>query len=89
MENKFHNIVELIENVKHGGEVEFIYNNNHYSITHFGDDNEHKISVMQAYNTNSQMILDFSELTKLGEYMVENQKLKHIISKCQIVFRCF
>ena len=89
MEESFANFDELEKNVKRGGEIEFIYNNKSFSITHFCENGRHKVSVMQAYNYDSEKIFDIEEISNIGNYTIDGEKLKNIISHCQIVFRCF
>ena len=75
--------------IERGGEIEFIYHGKHFSITHFEENGQHKVSVMQAYNYDSEKVYDIAEISNIGEYLLDGQILKNVISDCQITFRCF
>ncbi len=89
MEEPFVNFDELKSNIERGGEVEFVYHGKHFSITHFEKNGQHKVSVMQAYNYDSEKIYDITEISDIGDYLLDREKLKNAISDCQITFRCF
>ncbi|MBE6899476.1 MAG: hypothetical protein E7479_02255 [Ruminococcaceae bacterium] len=74
---------ELYDNISRGGEIEFNYNNKHYSITHI----EQGIIVMEAYNDDSEQI--YSQSEEVGEYIIQGKKLKDILDEIIITFRCF
>ena len=73
-------IIELYDNISRGGEIEFIYNNKNYSITHSKDG----IHIMEMYNYNSEVI--YQHPYEVGEYFVGKEKLKHIFVKVIITF---
>ncbi|WP_034860770.1 hypothetical protein [Ruminiclostridium cellobioparum] len=85
--DNFKSIEELIDNVRRGGEVEFVYNNKQYSITHFGEGQEKQIQVMEFYNYDSLVI--YKSANEISEYIIESEKLKDIITKIEVTFRCF
>ena len=89
MEESFVNFDELKSNIERGGEIEFIYHGKHFSITHFEENGQHKVSLMQAYNYDSEKVYDIAEISNIGEFLLDGQKLKNVISDCQITFRCF
>lgn len=74
---------ELYDNISRGGEIEFDYENKHYSITHI----EQGIDVMESYNYDTEKIYLKSE--EVGEYIIQGKKLKDILSDIVITFRCF
>ena len=45
--------------------------------------------IVEAYNYASEMIVPFCEPEKIGEYRIENQKLKDIVPQLNVFFRCF
>jgi hypothetical protein len=89
MEDCFADFDELKDNIERGGEIESIYHGKHFSITHFEENGQHKVSVMQAYNDDSEKVYDIAESSNIGEYLLDGQKLENVISDCQITFRCF
>lgn len=87
LNDNFKSIEELFDNVQRGGEVEFVYNNKQYSITHFREGQEKQIHVMEYYNYDSLVI--YKSVNEIGEYTIESEKLKDIITKIEVTFRCF
>ena len=49
IEKPFETLDELYDNIRRGGEIEFIYDDKNYSITHA----EGEIYVMEQYNNSS------------------------------------
>lgn len=89
MEENFVNFDELKDNIERGGEIEFLYHDKHFSITHFEENGQHKVSVMQAYQYDTEKSYAIAEISNIGEYSLDGQKLENVISDCQITFRCF
>jgi hypothetical protein len=81
--DKFNTVDEFIDNLNRGGEIEFIYNNKRYSITH--DDNE--LCFIEQYKNNS--IKYFHNIQELLEFHLEENIIKDIITIIQPIFRCF
>lgn len=81
--NKFNSINEFIDNLSRGGEIEFLFNNKKYSITHIHE----KICVSEQYNDSSEKFYD--NPTDAVEYVIDGYKLKDIITKIEPFFRCF
>ena len=89
-EENFTSFDELAANLSRGGEVEFTYHDKDYSITNFEDDKGiRKIVILELYNYASEIIVPFCEPEKIGEYRIENQKLKDIVPQLNVFFRCF
>lgn len=82
-ERKFKTLEEFYDNISRGGEIEFIYNEKNYSITH----PEGEIHVMEAYNNSSIVI--YKRPQDVGEYLIEGKKIKEILNDMIITFRCF
>jgi len=80
---KFQSIDEFVDCLSRGGEVEFLYRNKAYSITHYA----RSISVMEAYNESSRK--QFSSPQGTLEYDLGDKKLKEVLSDLAITFRTF
>lgn len=83
-DNNFFDAQDLIEALKRGCEVEFIYKENKYSITHLG---EGKILIGEFYNSDSERI--YADANQVLEYEIEDKKLKDIISTMKVIDRSF
>ena len=83
MEERFKSYEELIENISRGGEVEFSYNGKKYSILPIHEG----IVVTEQYNDENEVI--YKDLRDIGEYKIDDEYLKDVISKADIMFRCF
>lgn len=83
MEDVFTSFDELCDNIERGGEIEFRHNGKHYSITH----SPQGIHVMEAYNYDSEKV--YKAAKEVGEYIIDNNKIKDIVKELYITFRCF
>lgn len=79
----FKTLEDLYDNISRGGEIEFIYRGKEYSITH----PDEEINVMEANNYATLEI--FKDPESVGDYLIEGKKLKNILDKMIITFRCF
>ena len=82
-DNNFNNAYDLVDCLNRGCEVEFLYNNKKYSITHVDEG----ISVMEFYNENSEKT--YFDAKKVLEYKINGKLLKDIISEMKIIDRSF
>ena len=82
-DNNFNNSHDLVDCLKRGCEVEFLYNNKKYSITHVNEG----ISVMEFYNEDSEET--YSDAKKVLEYEIDGKLLKDIIPEMKIIDRSF
>ena len=82
-DNNFNNAYDLVDCLNRGCEVEFLYNNKKYSITHVDEG----ISVMEFYNEDSEKT--YSDAKKVLEYKINGKLLKDIISEMKIINRSF
>ena len=82
-DNNFNNSHDLVDCLKRGCEVEFLYNNKKYSITHANEG----ISVMEFYNEDSEKT--YSDAKKVLEYEIDGKLLKDIIPEMKIIDRSF
>lgn len=82
-DNNFNNAHDLVDCLKRGCEVEFLYNNKKYSITHVNEG----ISVMEFYNEDSEET--YSDAKKVLEYEIDGKLLKDIIPEMKIIDRSF
>lgn len=80
---RFESVDEFYDNLERGGEIEFQYKGKHYAITH----SSKGIHLIEAYNNESERIFKTPE--DLGEYKVFGEKIKDIITKADVHFRCF
>ncbi len=85
--DNFKSFEELIYNIQRGGEVEFVYNNKKYSITHVIEGNENQIHLLEHYNYDSLVI--YKNPNEIGEYLINERKLKDIVTEIEVTFRCF
>lgn len=82
-DNNFNNVHDLVDCLNRGCEVEFLYNNKKYSITHVDEG----ISVMEFYNEDSEKT--YSDAKKVLEYKIDGKLLKDIIPEMKIIDRSF
>ena len=82
-DNNFNNAYDLVDCLNRGWEVEFLYNNKKYSITHVDEG----ISVMEFYNEDSEKT--YFDAKKVLEYKINGKLLKNIISEMKIIDRSF
>lgn len=83
-DNNFYDEQDLIEALKRGCEVEFIYNEKKYSITHLSNG---EIIIGEFYNSDSESIYD--DVRQVLEYKIGDKKLKDIITKMKVIERSF
>lgn len=83
-DNNFFDAQDLIEALKRGCEVEFLYNKKKYSITHLADG---KIIIGEFYNSDSEKC--YIDAYKVLEYEIDDKKIKDIISEMKIIDRSF
>lgn len=82
-DNNFYDERDLIDCLKRGCEVEFLYNKKKYSITHPAKG----ISIIEFYNENSEQIYPNAE--EALEYRIGDKSLKDIISDMKVIDRSF
>ena len=81
--DKFDSLDEFIDNINRGGEIEFIFNEKEYSISH----SKSSISFIEQGKKDS--LRNFKNVNELLEYKVDNQKISDIVTLIQPLFRCF
>ena len=72
---------EFIDCVSRGGEVEFIFDNKKYSITH----GEYEIYVMEAYNEMSEKV--YANPIAALSYPIGDKTIGDILEDMKITFR--
>lgn len=82
-DNNFNDERDLIDCLNRGCEVEFLYNDKKYSITHV----EEGISIIEFYNEDSEKT--YSTAEQALEYEIEGKLLKEIIHEMKITDRSF
>ena len=82
---------EFLNNISHGGEIEFSYNKKKYTLTHGADNDGCHLVFFGVANSD-----------KIGEYRIENNNfdiignlklngkiIKDIVTEFDVYFRCF
>lgn len=82
-DNNFYDEHDLVEHLNRGCEIEFLYNNKKYSITHTNQG----ISITEFYKENSKKTYPKAE--QVLEYEIGSKKLKDIISEMKVIDRSF
>lgn len=82
-DNNFYDERDLVDCLNRGCEVEFLYNDKKYSITHA----EEGISIIEFYNEDSEKT--YSTAERALEYEIEGKMLKDIIHEMKITDRSF
>lgn len=82
-DNNFYDERDLVDCLNRGCEVEFLYNDKKYSITHA----EEGISIIEFYNEDSEKT--YSTAEQALEYEIEGKMLKDIIHEMKITDRSF
>ena len=79
----FESLGEFIDNLKRGGEIEFVVENKKYSITHPNG----ILSFVECDNNCSETT--FNNVEDLLEHKINGKKLCDIVTQIQPFFRCF
>ena len=79
----FNSVEELIDNINRGGEIEFEFQGEDYSITH----SETEIFVLRAYDYST--LKTYQHSIDVLAYEIGNKKLGTIIKEIVVKFRCF
>jgi len=74
---------EFIDCINRGCEVEFLYNQRHFTLTHCNEG----ISIMEVCNENSEIIYNTS--IALLNFIIDGKKLEKIITKIEVMDRTF
>jgi len=82
-DNNFSNIEDFMDCLSRGCEVEFIYKNRIYSITH----DQKKIIVYEVNNESSEK--EYDDSIAALKYQIDDKFLADILSEMKITFRTF
>ena len=82
-DNNFFDQSDLEDALSRGCEIEFLYNDKKYSITHI----DTGIAITEFYNEDSERI--YSSAKEALEYEIDGKRLKDIISEMKVVDRSF
>ena len=82
-DNNFYDDRDLVDCLNRGCEVEFLYNDKKYSITHTSKG----ISVIEFYKEDSEKT--YLDAKTVLEYEIERKSLKDIIPEMKIIDRSF
>ncbi|MBO4897798.1 MAG: hypothetical protein J5590_05835 [Clostridia bacterium] len=83
-DNNFFDEQDLIQALERGCDVEFLYKDKKYSITHF---NNGKIIIGEFYNSDSVKIYDNAK--QAMKYKIGDKTIKDIIVEMKIIDRSF
>jgi len=81
----FANADEFIDCFNRGCEFQFLYDGKHYCIDPFASDNNDKISVMEAYNEESERFFDTPQ--EALSYPIGNKCLGDILQDMKVIDR--
>ncbi len=82
-DNNFYDDRDLVDCLNRGCEVEFLYNEKKYSITH----TDEGISLIEFYNSESEKT--YSSAEEALKYEIEGKMLKDIIHEMKVIDRSF
>lgn len=82
-DNNFLDERDLVDSLNRGCEVEFLYNNKQFSITH----TDGGISIIEFYNEDSEKT--YADAEKALEYEIDGKTLREIIPEMKITDRSF
>ena len=82
-DNNFINADDFVDCVKRGCEIEFVYNNKNYSITHHNN----KVIAIEVINKDSEM--EFDNPADVLKFPLGDKKLGDILQDMKIIFRTF
>lgn len=85
LREKFDDLEEFVSNLKRGGEIEFEYEGDHYSITQ----PEGKIYFIKMGDGKPDLEHIVENIDELLECNVNNIVLKEAVGKLTVLFRCF
>jgi len=83
MYKRFDSIEELVDNISRGGEIEFEYQGENYSITQ----PKGEINIMKFYDYST--LKTYQCPWDVVDYEIENSKIEMIIKDIVVKFRCF
>ena len=80
-DNSFYNINDLIECVKRGCEVEFLYKEKKYGITHIAEG----IVIYEFNDIENEKI--YSQAEEISQHTIAGERLSDIAADIKIIFR--
>jgi len=80
--DRFESVGEFIDNLSRGGEIEFVYNGDQYSIVHSG-------SRLVLVHVASQDDHFFDSIDQLLDFKIDDKCVRDIVTEIQPTFRCF
>ena len=81
--DKFESLEEFIDNLNRGGEIEFVFEGNNYSITH----PEGKLHYIKVGDDSSEKFL--KNINELLNFKINGKKISDIVTVIQPTFRSF
>ncbi len=83
MDEKFESFEEFIDYLSRGGELEFRYKQKEYFIGHIDEG----IYIGIIYDEGSEKI--YATPGEVGEYLIDNESIKDIITNVEVIMRVF
>lgn len=80
-DNRFKTISEFEECMIRGGEVEFMWNGLHYSVTHYNDN----ISISHSRRQDTEIQRKTAD--EILKYMVGEDRLRDVITQVTVLYR--
>ena len=80
-EDNFNDINDLIDSIKRGGDVEFLYKDKQYGITPIREG----IAIYEFYNLESEKV--YTQAEELAQHMIGEDMLCDIVADIKILFR--
>jgi len=80
---KFETVEEFVDNLSRGGEIEFVFEESDYSLTH----PKGKLCFIKVGDESS--LRCFEKVEELLECKINGRKTKDIVEEIQPTFRCF
>lgn len=80
-EDNFNDINDLIDSIKRGGEVEFLYKDKQYGITHIPKG----VAIYEFNNTKTEKV--YSQAEELAQHIIGEDVLCDIVADIKITFR--
>jgi len=80
--DRFDSVGEFVDNLSRGGEIEFVYNGDQYSITHPGG----RLNIGCIASQEDRF---FDSIDQLLDFKIDDKCVRDIVTEIQPTFRCF
>ena len=79
----YNGIEEVYDELKRGGEIEFLYKNKGYSITHVNG------KVCFGEYNNYDTVIFYDNYMDVADYLISGKRFEDILCDIEVVFSCF